>query len=44
MSVRLSGGLGPLRVSIPLLPRSRRRGGGGGGRVRWAHCSWASAS
>jgi hypothetical protein len=31
MSVRLSGGLGPLRVSIPLLPRRRRRGGGSSG-------------
>lgn len=32
MSVRLSGGLGPLRVSIPLLPRrGRRRGSSGGG-------------
>jgi hypothetical protein len=30
VGVRLSGGLGPLRVSVPLTPRRRRRGGGGG--------------
>ena len=31
MGVRLSGGLGPLRVSVPLMPSGRRRGRSGGG-------------
>jgi hypothetical protein len=31
MGIRLSGGLGPVRVSVPLSPR--RRGGGSGGLI-----------